>query len=203
MSNLKLALRALSDAHAAHMAAIVAEEAEQTANGDKSPPAKDLAVAAAAEAVRDAERDLELIKPQSPIDALRKIKALLCEGTTDEAIASILADIERLTDPDCDPLVRLDARCRPLRKLINNTHGSDPLLEDMIEELHQLEAKMLQHVPTTADGLAALANLHWESEGPCSHMGSPDWQDSMRNPAYIAMLNLRTGARLIAGEAIQ
>ncbi|SFE20678.1 hypothetical protein SAMN04488523_105313 [Sulfitobacter brevis] len=203
MSNIKHALQALQDARQAHEAAISIGDACQTANGGKASPAKEVAIGNAAEAVGKAERALMAIEPQTPIDALRKVKALICEGMVDEAIAALRADAERLSEPKRDPLADLDARCRPLRKLINSVDNSDPLLDDMIEELHRLEGEMLKHVPTTAEGLAALANLHWQTEGPVSHMGSTDWQESMRNPAYVAMLNLRTGARRLAGEASQ
>ncbi|WP_300051066.1 hypothetical protein [Sulfitobacter sp.] len=203
MSKLTNALQALQDARQAHEAAIAAGDAYQTANGGKTSPAKEDSVGDAAEAVGKAERALMAIEPQTPVDALRKVKALICDGMVDEAIAALRADAERLTEGERDPLVNLDARCRPLRKLINSVDGSDPLLDDMIEELHRLEAEMLKHVPMTAEGLAALANMHWQTEGPVSHMGSPDWQAAMSNPTYIAMLNLRTGARRLAGEAVR
>jgi hypothetical protein len=203
MSNIKHALQALQDARQAHEAAISVGDAYQAANGGKTSPASEDAVGDAAEAVGKAERALMAIEPQTPMDALRKVKALICDGMLDEAIDALRADAERLTESSRDPLVDLEARCRPLRKLINSVDGSDPLLDDMIEELHRLEAEMLKHVPTTAEGLAALANMHWQTEGPVSHMGTPDWQASMSNPTYIAMLNLRTGARRLAGEAVQ
>ena len=203
MSKFTNALQVLQDARQAHEAAIALGDTHQTANGGKTSPAKEDAVGDAAEAVGRAERALMAIEPQTPVDALRKVKALICEGMVDEAIAALRADAERLTEGERDPLVDLDNRCRPLRKLINSVDGSDPLLDDMIEELHRLEGEMLKHVPTTAEGLAALANMHWQTEGPVSHMGSPDWQASMSNPTYIAMLNLRTGARRLAGEAVQ
>jgi len=203
MSKFTNALQALQDARQAHEAAIAADDAHQAANGGKTSPASEDAVGDAAEAVGKAERVLMAIEPQTPVDALRKVKALICDGMVDEAIASLRTDAERLTEAERDPLVDLDARCRPLRKLINSVDGSDPLLDDMIEELHRLEGEMLKHVPTTAEGLAALANMHWQTEGPVSHMGTPDWQASMSNPTYIAMLNLRTGARRLAGEAVQ
>ncbi len=201
MSNIKHALQTLHDARKAHEAAIAVEDADQAASGGKA--AREDAVGYAAEAVGKAERALMAIEPQSPVDALRKVKALICDGMLDEAIDALRADAERLTEGERDPLVDLDARCRPLRKLINSVDSSDPLLDDMIEELHRLEAEMLTHVPATAEGLAALANMHWQTEGPVSHMGSPDWQASMSNPSYIAMLNLRTGARRLTGEAVQ
>lgn len=203
MSKFTNALQVLQDARQAHEAAIAVGDTHQTANGGKTFPAKEDAVGDAAEAVGKAERALMAIEPQTPVDALRKVKALICEGMVNEAIAALRSDAERLTEGERDPLVNLDARCRPLRKLINSVDGSDPLLDDMIEELHRLEGEMLKHVPTTAEGLAALANMHWQTEGPVSHMGSPDWQASMSNPTYIAMLNLRTGARRLAGEAVQ
>ncbi|NKX40714.1 hypothetical protein HGG71_04435 [Rhodobacteraceae bacterium R_SAG2] len=203
MSKLTNALQALQDARQAHEAAIAAGDAYQAANGGKTSPAKEDAVGDAAEAVGKAERALMAVEPQTPMDALRKVKALICDGMIDEAIAALRADAERLTEDERDPLVDLDARCQPLRKLINSVDSSDPLLDDMIEELHRLEGEMLKHVPTTAEGLAALANMHWQTEGPVSHMGSPDWQASMSNPTYIAMLNLRTGARRLAGGAAQ
>jgi len=203
MSKFTNALQALQDARQAHEAAIAVGDAYQAANGGKTSPASEDAVGDAAEAVGKAERALMAIEPQTPMDALRKVKALICDGMLDEAIAALRADAERLTEGEPDPLVDLDARCRPLRKLINSVDSRDPLLEDMIEELHRLEDEMLKHVPTTAEGLAALANMHWQTEGPVSHMGTLEWQESMRNPTYIAMLNLRTGARRLAGEAAQ
>jgi hypothetical protein len=203
MSNFTNALQAVYDARQAHEAAIAASDAHQAANGGKMSPVKEDAVGDAAEAVGKAERALMAIEPQTPMDALRKVKALICEGMVDEAIAALRADAERLTEGEPDPLVDLDARCRPLRKLINSVDSRDPLLDDMMEELHRVEDEMLKHVPTTADGLAALANLLWETEGPVSHIGSPEWQASMKNPTYLTMLNLRTGARRLAGEEAQ
>lgn len=203
MSNIKNALQALQDARQAHEAAIAVGDAYQAVNGGKTSPASEDAVGDAAEAVGKAERALMAIEPQTPMDALRKVKALICDGMLDEAIAALRADAERLTESSRDPLVDLDARCRPLRKLINSVDSRDPLLDDMIEELHRLEDEMLKHVPTTAEGLAALADMHWQTEGPVSHMGTLEWQKSMSNPTYIAMLNLRTGARRLAGEAVQ
>ncbi|MDF3381953.1 MULTISPECIES: hypothetical protein [unclassified Sulfitobacter] len=203
MSNFTNALQAVYDARQAHEVAIAASDAHQAANGGKMSPVKEDAVGDAAEAVGKAERALMAIEPQTPMDALRKVKALICDGMLDEAIDALRADAERLTEDEPDPLVDLDARCRPLRKLINSVDSRDPLLDDMMEELHRVEDEMLKHVPTTADGLAALANLLWETEGPVSHIGSPEWQASMKNPTYLAMLNLRTGARRLAGEEAQ
>lgn len=203
MSKFANALQAVYDPRQAHEDAITVGDAHQAANAGKTSPTREDAIGDAAEAVGKAERALMAIEPKTPMDALRKVKALICEGMIDEAIAALRADAERLTEGERDPLADLDARCQPLRKLINSVDSSDPLLEDMIEELHRLETEMLKHVPTTAEGLAALANLHWQTEGPVSHMGSPDGQASMSNPSYIAMLNLRTGARRLTGEAVQ
>jgi hypothetical protein len=203
MSKLTNALQALRDARQAHEAAIAAGDAYQAANGGKTSPAKEDAVGNAAEAVGKAERALMAIEPQTPVDALRKVKALICDGMVDEAVASLRSDAERLTECEGDPLAALYDRSRPLRKLINTVDSRDPLLDDMMEELHRVEDEMLKHVPTTAEGLAALANLLWETEGPVSHIGSPEWEASMKNPTYIALLNLRTGARRLAGEAAQ
>ncbi len=203
MGNFKYTLEKVHQAHKAHEQAITIMDAAQTANNGQTCAAKDAVVSRAAGAVGAAERELMATAPQSPVDALRKVLALLCEGMTDQAIASIRADAERLTDLESDPIIRIAARCEPLRAMINSADSNDPLVDDMIEELQRLEGEALKHVPTTPAGLAALANLQWKSEGPCSHFGSPDWHVQMQNPSYVAMLNLRTGARLIAGEAGQ
>ena len=198
--SITLALKALERARADHDAAVGAQSKAFKANDGHECPNAEQISEAACDRVMAAERDLVATKPQNPVEALRKIAALLDGGILDETVAAIKSDALRFASGSADPLVPLEARAADMHRMIEGQQVTGALYGDMMDKLHELEARAVNLVPSTPQGLSAAIDLYWRTEGPCCPMGTACWHEQMRSPALRMLANIRTGAQQLAGR---
>ncbi len=199
MSAIERAIARLEQARATHDAAVGAQSKVFDHETCEDCPAAEAASDAALTKLRDAERALAAAPPRTAIEALRKIGTLLEAGNEPEGCATLKAEALQFADA-VDPLIELDARCADMHRTIERDRVSGALYADMMDNLHELEARAVSMVPSTPAGLAAALNLYWRTDGPCSPMGTDAWHTQMRDPGLRMLANIRTGAQQLAGQ---
>lgn len=205
---LSYALKLLAQAKAEHEMAVIAYGQTEERCGFKSEQANlaDAAVGAASDKRGKAEAAVAAIPARTQGEALQKVVALLEEGMLPEILNALMEDAKRLTDPERDPIIPLARRWKVLRRTerameedIIGGMEEPPEMAEIEELTDKLEERILAMTPTTPEGVAALADLQWELQGPGYIIGSEDWQQEIQQPQYVLMRRLRHSARLVAG----
>ena len=208
---LRLALARLVKARSDHDAAVGAYAMAETINGVGSPEADalDAKIDAAGEALTAAETEAGRAPATNLPDLLAKVAAVLDEAMYPDTVTALRADLARFTDPEGDPVVELGARWRMLEERIEALFArpdadegpiENPELVEAIEAQNALTDRLAAMVPTTAEGLAVMADLAWGEHGPTCAPGTDGWARELDNPATRILARLRHGAYVLAGR---
>ena len=133
----------------------------------------------------------------------RKVSLLCEERAEDETLDAIRKEAERLLQPTEDPVVYECRQWLNLREtqeeLVIDNDGDSPELAEVTAELFAVERRLLALVQTSPEGVALLATVLWESEGPTAALGSPDYLRQLNSPEHQFLRRLRHGGCRVAG----
>lgn len=187
--------------------------AAETKHGPDSPEVKTFSeqtVPDAVSSVIDAEKALLALPVTCPEDVLRKVAAL-CSDETELRYMNRLRDDAKsiLGDPSqSDPIVPLCREWLQIVKAVNQqAHVSSlntlaPEYNDALELTDQLELKIQQMTPQSVEGIALLASVIWQTDGPSARAGTEGWSEQLKERENAMLSRLRHGAYDLAGLSI-
>lgn len=153
--------------------------------------------------VAEAEQRLANTPSRTLAEFARKVSLLCEERAEEETLDAIRKEAERLLQPTKDPVVYECRQWLNLREtqeaLVIDNDGDSPELAEVTAELFAVERRLLALVPTSPEGVALLATVLWESEGPTAALGSPDYLRQLNSPEHQFLRRLRHGACRVAG----
>ncbi|MEM9150510.1 MAG: hypothetical protein AAGB19_08660 [Cyanobacteria bacterium P01_F01_bin.3] len=170
------------------------KEAEAEVNGLQSEAGDDVIAA---------EKALAAIPAQTAHDAMQKAMALLNEVVEPATVKAIRSDLAKFVDLKPDPVVPLCQRILCIRETLNNLPNDQVEAPQMLEAFNQavtLERKLAQTAPTTPLGVALMASVMWQIDGPSSQVGSEQWLEDLQRPEHALLARLRQGAFNVAGK---
>ena len=203
------AARALPDDDAPE-AAERREVAERAHDAPRQGATRAGRVAHAQAAMREALDGLLAAPAETDRDMIRKVVAVL--GTPDagqapEALAHLRNQCaDRLDPPEGmdDPAATLAARWLVLtdwldgRRVEGTTFVEPPEVDDAMAAREAVFQRLCETTPTTAAGVAALADVAWRDRGPLSLPGTDGWARELAEPETRILARLRHGARVLA-----
>lgn len=154
--------------------------------------------------VDDAVENLRGTRPKNIVDLLLKVRELVATDQSAETVETIKRDISAFLEPE--PIIDLCQRWARVKhwedQLLRNDptgNAGTPSLDEAADALNRLERDIENTVPRSPEGLAALMEYYWATEGNTWQAGTEQWEKALKSRDLKVLSHVRDSAAHVAG----